>query len=141
MATMDTGDVAGAAAKLQQVEAGLRGECIENMLRAGGEVVAKSWENTIVQHNHVTKGRNSAHMAQSVKVTNIQLELGGGTATVMPDGYDDNGVAQALKAWAINAGAGYIKKKDPFVKAAETAAHDDVVRAMEAVLDDYITKG
>lgn len=92
------------------------------------------WQNKITAHNHIVSG----DMRDSIAITDVKLELGGGTATISADGYDRKGVPNQLKVNVINTGK--YKKSSRFVKEAEQAAEGRAIAAMQAVLDDFIER-
>lgn len=127
--------------KLRSIEQGLRGEAEDRILRAGAEVLAGGWQESILNHGH----RVTGGMYDSVAATDIRHNGNGAEIAVYPQGTDKkHRINQAQKAYILHHGRAPTKrgtkaiKGDNFVTEAERSSNQKVHEAMQRALDDYI---
>lgn len=130
------------AAELKQLGQLGNGELVSDMLEAGAEVVADEWRKGI-QSTVKSKedgGRGTGDMEKSVApAKGIKKADGVSVKEIYPQGKDSKGVRNAEKAFILHYGkSGQAPTR--FVDAAEEAAEDKAVSAMENVFNDYLEK-
>ena len=141
MAKLRVDGLDGALEKLQRIEKGLRGEAIESMLNAGAEELISAWQSEIRSRHHILTGE----MVATVDKTPIRAGKDGMYIEVYPMGVSDNHrINNAQKAFILhhgrrpNAKGKKEIKGDKFVTAAEKAAKEKALAAMQAKLNEYI---
>lgn len=136
MAKIDTSGIDGFEEKFRQVAVSDRREMMEKILNAGADVYIESWKGSIEAHGHVRSRSMLENMGKVINDTATSVD-------VFPQGEDDHGVRNALKAYVIHYGKGGKKTAhtgDKFVREAEKNAKDRADAAMQAALDDYLEK-
>lgn len=135
MASFKTsGDVLDDIAKeLSQLGEDVDGELGQEMLDEGAKIITSEWKRSINKHNHM----KTHSMVKSVGVAK-------GTRAkkfrdIFPQGKDEKGVRNALKAFRTNYGKSGINGSH-FVDEAEANAKAEVAVAMQEKLDKYIEK-
>ena len=119
---------------------------------AGASVVAdevkKRLENNIKDTTYVGKkpgggvksDKSTGDLVESLGVAPIGVDGRGNTNTKIGfDGYDSNGVPNALKARAMESGTSTLRKR-PFVRPAVNAVKGKAQEKMGAVVDEEIAK-
>lgn len=121
------------AKELSQLGEAVDGELGQKMLDEGAKIVTSEWRRSINNHKHM----KSYSMVRSVGVAK-------GTRAkkfrdIFPQGKDEKGVRNALKAFRTNYGKSGINGSH-FVDEAETNAKAKVAAVMQDKLDKYIEK-
>lgn len=85
--------------------------------------------------NGVLSGDSTGQMAESFGITPILKSGGEWSAHVGFDGYDDQGVANQLKARAMESGTS-MRSKRPFVRPALNKTKKQIAEKMKNVIDE-----
>lgn len=135
MASFKTsGDVLDDIAKeLSQLGEDIDGELGQEMLDEGAKIIEFHWVKSIKEHGHVDTGAmvNSVGVAKGTKAKKFR--------DIFPQGKDEKGVRNALKAFRTHYGKGGVNGSH-FVDEAEANAQAEVAVAMQDKLDKYIEK-
>lgn len=127
-------------AKLKKLEQGLRGEAEVKMLKAGAAVLVGAWQGEIAAKHHKT-----GVMESNVGMTDVQTGNDGLEISVYPQGTDNHRITNAQKAYILHYGRRPTHKGtkaikgDKFVTEAEKKAKPQVIEAMQAVLNEYVS--
>lgn len=120
---------------------------IKGIVMAGADACTKEMQNMIGTYRHVRTGS----MQQQVAPAEYHEELSSGWVDVYPQGTDDRGVSNALKAFVINYGigknptrrsGGKVKNKtgDKFITGNQKRMERGVFTAMQAESDRRIAE-
>jgi hypothetical protein len=126
--------------RLQNIEHGLRGEAMVNMLYAGAAVLEDAWRGEIA-----TRHRLTGEMEKSVGRSPVNVGPDGLEISVYPMGTDNHRITNAQKAYILHYGRQATHKGtkaikgDKFVTEAEKKAKPKVYEAMQQALNDYIS--
>jgi hypothetical protein len=121
------------AKELAQLGEAVDGELGQEMLDEGAKIIEFHWVKSIKKHNHVDTGAmvRSVGVAKGTRAKKFR--------DIFPQGKDEKGVRNALKAFRANYGKSGINGSH-FVDEAETNAKAEVAVAMQEKLDKYIEK-
>lgn len=139
MPKLSTDGIEDLERKLQEIGQGLRGEAVARALKAGGEVLVRSWQNEIE-----AKHPGTGTMKGAVAMTEIRYDGDGASIEVYPMGTDSHRITNAQKAYILHYGRNPNRrgkkaiKGDKFVSSAERAAKGEALAAMQAAFDEYI---
>lgn len=124
------------AVKLSRLAAG-SDAIAKKAIYEGAKIVA---DRVRVEMNKKLSGESSGDMAASLGITPISKDAyGNWDAKIGFDGYDQNGVANQLKARALESGTSKMKKR-PFVRPAMYASKKRCQETMKRVIDEEIGK-
>lgn len=111
---------------------------IRRIVEAGAKAATQEMKKAVQAAHHVRTG----DMLQSVGPGEYHETLNGGYMAVYPQGTDQHGVANAMKAFVINYGRGRKKRNgkmgDQFITGREAATEAIVKDAMQAEADKII---
>lgn len=110
------------------------------MLRLGGDEMAKAWEQEIEDRGFISKGEgekaNQTHMRDSIKAKVVSRK-GRMRAEITGIGQDDRGVRQAAKAYMLHYGTSRIQASH-WIDAAEDHGMPLVTAAMAGRLGEAL---
>lgn len=138
MAKLEAIAVTGMEDQLEKLGNGMRA-AIRDAVMAGAQVYAQELQGAIRDRRHVETGA----MLQSVAPGPYHETLGGGEVYIYPQGTDNRGVRNAMKAYVISRGYGgkrTAKTGDKFVAEVERVSETQVQAAIQASLDAAISK-
>lgn len=112
------------------------GDIARDMLLAGAEVVAESWQKSAKAHGHVQTGA----MLESIGAPDGPVHLGNAIAIdIYPKGKDKRRVRNAEKAFILNYGSSRIRA-DRWVEQANDSGEAAAIARMTQVFNDKINE-
>lgn len=143
MARLEFDGFDGLEAQLAEMDRNM----IKGIVMAGADACTKEMQNMIGSYRHVRTGSMQQHVAPA----QYHESLNSGWVDVYPQGTDDRGVSNALKAFVINYGigknptrrsGGKVKNKtgDKFITGNQKRMERGVFTAMQAESDRQIAQ-
>ena len=126
----------GIAIKLAKLATGSE-EIAKKAIYKGAGILANKIGSNL---DKVLSGDSTGEMQASLGITPIKKDRNGvWNAKVGFDGYDSRGVPNAIKARVLESGSSQQKKR-PFVRPAINSTKNEIISAMNKVVDDEINK-